>query len=166
MKNTPIILTLFACFAFATSAFGQAGLERQVLGLAGNTLHTASGATLDFTVGETIVTEEINGAASLSQGFHQIFVERLALDASSLETVSAANIQVFPNPAQDFLQVNTDTPLQATLFDLNGRQVLQQTNIESSAQLNVSAVPAGTYLLRSTTSDGKPVQSFKIQIIR
>ena len=166
MKNIPNLLTLFAFVAFTASAFGQAGLERQVIGLAGNTLQTASGAMLDFTVGESIVTEESNGTASLSQGFHQIFVEKITLDASSLETASSANVQVFPNPAQDFLQVNTDTPLQATLFDLNGRQVLQQTNIESSAQLNVSAVPAGTYLLRSVTSDGKPVQSFKIQIIR
>ena len=166
MKNSPILLALFACFAFAASAFGQAGLERQVIGLAGNTLQTTSGATLDFTVGETIVTEENNGAANLSQGFHQIIVEKTTLSASTLETALAANVQVFPNPAQDFLQVNTDTPIHVTLFDLKGRQVLQQTNIQTSASLNVSALPTGTYLLRSITSDGKPAQSFKIQIVR
>lgn len=166
MKNSPILLTLFACFALATSVFGQAGLERQVISLCGNTLQTTSGATLDFTVGEVAVTEANGGATILSQGFHQILVEKTTLGASTLETALAAKVQVFPNPAQDFLQVNTDTPLHTTLFDLHGRVVLQQTNVESSAQLNVSAVPAGTYLLRSVTSDGKPVQSFKIQIVR
>jgi hypothetical protein len=166
MKNNPILLSLFACFAFAAPAFSQAGLERQVIGLAGNSLQTASGASLNFTVGEAVVTEATNGKAILSQGFHQIIVEKTTLDASAPETASAANVQVFPNPAQDFLQVKTDTPLHTTLFDLSGRLVLQQTNIESSAQLNVSAVPTGTYILRSITADGKPAQSFKIQIIR
>ncbi len=166
MKNNPIFLTLFACFVVAAPAFGQVGLERQVLGLAGQTLHSASGATLDFTVGEVIVTEENNGAASLSQGFHQIFVEKTTLAASSPEAASAASIQVFPNPARDFLQINTDMPLQVTLFDLYGRPVLQQTTIESSAQLPVGAIPAGTYLLRAITADGQPAQSFKIQLIR
>lgn len=166
MKNSPILLTLFACFAFAASAFGQAGLERQVIGLAGNSFQTASGATLDFTVGETLTTEVNKGAASLSQGFQQVLVEKIALDASEIETAQIAHLEVFPNPARDFLQINTDTPLQTSLFDLTGRQVLQQTNIENSAQLNISAIPAGTYVLRSITSEGKPAQSFKIQIVR
>jgi hypothetical protein len=166
MKNSPILLALLACFAFATSAFGQAGLERQVIGLAGNSLQTASGATLNFTVGEILTTEVNKGAASLSQGFQQVFVEKITLDASELETAPSANIEVLPNPARDFLQINTDTPLQTTLFDLNGRQLLQQTDIENSAQLNISAIPAGTYVLRSITATGKPAQSFKIQIIR
>ncbi|MFZ4476965.1 MAG: T9SS type A sorting domain-containing protein [Saprospiraceae bacterium] len=166
MKNSPILLALLACFAFATSASGQAGLERQVIGLAGNSLQTASGATLDFTVGEVIATEVNKGAASLSQGFQQVFVEKTTLDASELGTVSNAHLEVFPNPARDFLQINTDTPLQTTLFDLSGRQVLQQTDIENSAQLNISAIPAGTYVLRSITLEGKPAQSFKVQIVR
>lgn len=161
-----MILTLFACFAFAASAFGQAGLERQVVGSAGSTLHAASGATLDFTVGEAMVTAENNGAASLSQGFHQIFVEKTTLDASALETASAANVQVFPNPAQDFLQLNTDTPLQATLFDLHGRQVLSPISVETTTQLEVGALPTGTYVLRTITADGQPLQNFKIQIVR
>lgn len=166
MKNNPILLSLFACFAFSAPAFSQAGLERQVIGSAGNALQAASGATLDFTIGEAVVAEAIQGTTILSQGFHQIIVEITTLDASTPENASGAHLQAFPNPAKDFLQVNTDTPIQTTLFDLHGRAVLQQTNIENSAQLNLSALPTGTYLLRSLTSEGKPAQSFKIQIIR
>jgi len=166
MKNSPILLTLFACFSFAAPAFSQAGLERQVIGSAGNSLQTASGASLNFTIGEAVVTEAIRSTTILSQGFHQIIVEITTLDAAAPESAFVAHLEVFPNPAQDFLQVNTDTPLQTTLFDLNGRAVLQQINIESSAQLNLSALPTGTYLLRSITSEGKPLQSFKIQIVR
>lgn len=165
MKNSPILLTLFACFAFAASTFGQAGLERQVIGLAGNTLQTTSGATLDFTMGEALVSEHQNGKASIAQGFHQIMVAKTTLHASALESALVADVQVFPNPAQDVLQINTDTPIHAALFDLNGRVVLAQTAIETTQNLEISSLPSGTYFLRSITSNGKPVQTFKIQII-
>lgn len=166
MKNSPILLTLFACFAFTTSVFGQAGLERQVTGAAGSSLQSTSGATLHFTIGEVMVSEHHNGTAQLSQGFHQVLEVKTLLGASTLKPAVVAQVEVFPNPAQDFLQVNTDTPLHATLFDLNGRQVLQQAHIESSTQLQLSALPTGTYLLRTRSFDGKPIQSFKIQIVR
>ncbi len=160
-----MILTLFACFAVA-SAFGQAGLERQVVGSAGMTLHATSGATLDYTVGEVAVTETRNDDAILSPGFHQIIVAPLTLDAGENNDAPLANIQVFPNPARDFLQLHTDMPLQATLFDLNGRQVIPTTPVETTTQLEVGALPAGTYVLRTITADGKPLQNFKIQIVR
>ena len=166
MKNSPILLTLFACFAFAASSFGQAGLERQVIGLAGNTLQTPSGASLQFTLGEAVVSEHHNGLGSISQGFHQIIVEKTTLDAAAPESALVADIQVFPNPAQHFLQINTNQALQATLFDLNGRQILPQISVESSANLQLSTLPTGTYILRSISSTGTPLQDFKIQIIR
>jgi len=163
MKKAQLILASLAVLAAAHAASGQASMELQVVGSAGNVAQTASGATLHYTVGEMIVREEKNGAV-LSQGFHQILVEKAVL---STETIAvAANVQVYPNPAKDFLQVNTDTPLFATLLDLNGRQVIQPTNVETTAELNVSMLPAGTYLLQSVTPDGRPVQNFKIQIIR
>lgn len=165
MKNSPILLTLFACFAFAASTFGQAGLERQVIGLAGNSLQTTSGATLDFTMGEALINEHQNGTASIAQGFHQIMVAKTTLHGSALETALVADVQVFPNPAHDVLQINTGTPILATLFDLKGRQVLQPISVETNASLLINTLPSGTYFLRSITSNGTPLQSFKIQII-
>lgn len=166
MKNSPILLTLFSCFAFAATAFGQAGLERQVIGFAGTTCYSNAGATLDFTIGELAVTETRNDQNTLFQGFHQVTVEKTTLHAANPESVPIAQIQVYPNPAQDFLQIDTDTPLHATLFDLHGRPVLTQTHIENNSQLLVGTLPVGTYVLRSTSIDGKPIQSFKIQILR
>ncbi len=163
MRKLSFFLTLLSFFACAHFASGQASLELQVVGSAGDVLGSTSGATLHYTVGETAVTEEENGA-TLAQGFHQIMVEKVS---PTTETVaSAANIQVYPNPAQSFLRLETDTPLRASLFDLSGRQVLPSTAVESTAQLDLSALPAGTYLLQSFSPEGQFLQNFKIQIIR
>jgi hypothetical protein len=166
MKNSPILLTLFACFAFATSVFGQAGLERQVISLCGSTLQTASGATLDFTFGESMVTEKNNGLASLSQGFHQTNAALRTLAAPSFQQHAQFQVQIFPNPAQDFLQVQTDTPFLAALFDLNGRQVLPQTTIQHTVQFDLTSIGSGTYFLKAMGLEGKSLQSFKVQIAR
>lgn len=65
MKQYIFILTLF----FSTSLFSQT-LERTVIGSSGTTLNNAT-ASLDFTVGELIVTTLSNGTTTLNQGFHQ-----------------------------------------------------------------------------------------------
>lgn len=163
MKHTSFFLLLFSVFVFAHPAFGQASVELQVVSAAGDVLGTPSGATLHYTVGEIAVTEEENGA-TLAQGFHQILVEKVSPTTESVATV--ANIQVYPNPAHSFLRLETDTPLRASLFDLAGRQVLPSTAVETTAELDLSTLPTGTYLLQSLSPEGQFLQNFKIQIIR
>ncbi len=163
MKHLSFFLTLLSAVAFAHLASGQASMELQVVGSAGSVGMTGSGATLHYTVGEMAVREEENGA-TLAQGFHQILVEKVSPVTES--PAIAANIQVYPNPARDFLRIETDTPLEASLFDLSGRQVLSPTAVEMTAELDLSTLPVGTYLLQSLTVEGRPLQNFKIQIIR
>lgn len=163
MKNIPFVLILLSAFAFAQVASGQASAELQVVGSAGSVVGSASGATLHYTVGEMAVREEENGA-TLAQGFHQILVQKVSPTTESVAVV--ANVQVYPNPAQNILRMETDTPLRASLFDLSGRQVIASTAVATTAELDLSTLPAGTYLLQSLTVDGHFLQSFKIQIIR
>ncbi|WP_375239496.1 hemagglutinin protein [Aurantibacter sp.] len=65
MKNIFSIVFLLVMI----SGFSQS-LERQVIGSAGSTLTNAS-VSLDFTVGELVVSTLTDGTTSLSQGFHQ-----------------------------------------------------------------------------------------------
>ena len=57
---------------------------------------------------------------------------------------------VFPNPANDLLHVNLSTPGQGalTLTDLGGREVLATTLTSTQTTLDLSALPAGTYVLQ------------------
>jgi len=163
MRKVSFFLTLLSIFACAHFVSGQASVELQVVGSAGSVVGSTSGATLHYTVGEIAVTEEENGA-TLAQGFHQILVEKVSPTTESV--AQAANIQVYPNPAQSFLRLETDTPLRASLFDLAGRQVLLSTVVEATAELDLSTLPTGTYLLQALSPEGQFLQNFKIQIIR
>ena len=57
---------------------------------------------------------------------------------------------VFPNPANDLVHVNLSTPGQGalTLTDLGGREVLATTLTSTRTTLDLSALPAGTYVLQ------------------
>ena len=72
---------------------------------------------------------------------------------------SEDELQMIPNPTKQLLQVFTQT-LEietATLFDLSGRQLQIPVAIllpQRSVELDLSACPSGTYILKITTSTG------------
>lgn len=83
---------------------------------------------------------------------------------SSTETLeNKLNVTVFPNPNKGLLMVNLQesTDAMLSLISLNG-QLLKQFEIrnESNAQLNISDLPAGIYLLNIQTD--KKVAMMKI----
>ncbi|MDH7447655.1 hemagglutinin protein [Aquimarina sp. 2201CG14-23] len=63
---TLMLLMILLVVVNATSQ----SIERQVIGSAGTTLSNAT-VTLDFTIGEPVITTITNGTAIVSQGFHQ-----------------------------------------------------------------------------------------------
>ena len=69
-----------------------------------------------------------------------------------------ANVTVFPNPASDFVTVQCVCGSQSgewQLFDLNGRCLMTQTVVSETMTLNLTNRPAGVYLLRRVSADGK-----------
>ncbi|MFM9951660.1 MAG: T9SS type A sorting domain-containing protein [Saprospiraceae bacterium] len=72
---------------------------------------------------------------------------------------------VFPNPANNELNLKTDRLLQAgdriEIYDYTGRQVLNVSASDAvSAPIAVSQLPAGTYIVRLRTADGVVSTSF------
>lgn len=61
-------------------------------------------------------------------------------------------IEVFPNPAKDFVNIraNGDSLAEVVLFTLSGQQVLQTTN-DNVEVINISQLEPGIYLLRAIT---------------
>ena len=64
---------------------------------------------------------------------------------------AAAPLKVYPNPATSTLYVELENYVNngtLTLFDMSGKVVLSQTFNGNSAQINMSALSAGNYILR------------------
>ena len=66
---------------------------------------------------------------------------------------AAARFRVFPNPAIDIISVqmiennSNQKPIRVEVFDVNGRQVLQQIGVGAYFQIDISTLVPGHYLL-------------------
>lgn len=76
----------------------------------------------------------------------------------SIPDEELADVSIYPNPVEDVLTITTAADLTgriATIFDLNGKRVLNQKLI--SDQLNVSNLQSGFYFLR-IESNGRSIK--------
>ena len=78
----------------------------------------------------------------------------VAIDDVAMQSVS---LQLYPNPATDRLMLSADMPVQRVqVFDMTGRMVMSSTGTE----LDVSALPAGLYMLRAMGETGVGSKKF------
>lgn len=72
------------------------------------------------------------------------------------------SLKVYPNPFKNVLNISAGKNVKATvrIFELSGKQVLQQT-FNGSTSLNVSSFSTGNYIVQ--VDDGNTIRSFKIQ---
>lgn len=78
----------------------------------------------------------------------------VAIDDVAMQSVS---LQLYPNPATDRLMLSADMPVQRVqVFDMTGRMVISSTGTE----LDVSALPAGLYMLRAMGETGVGSKKF------
>ena len=85
--------------------------------------------------------------------------QTLGTEISTLDQIS-----VFPNPASEFVVIKSDYNLQdaiISLFDLNGKRVLNFKNSNNNNLVDISMLSAGEYVLRIISSDGS-IYSTKI----
>ena len=81
-------------------------------------------------------------------------IEGQTLSVSSLEL---SEINIYPNPADDFITIDTINSLEGaiiSIFDINGRRVLNYKQNANSNKVDVSSLSIGEYIIRVVTSDG------------
>ena len=134
--------------------------------MSGGTARTST-MTLDWTLGESVVETATTSSRLYTQGFHQPL-----LQVSEQPNVTDSNVgykfTVAPNPVVSSLRIDIvapeSSPLQLLLTDLRGHQYNLPLVPASttSTQIDMTAFPAGTYLLRIGKADGSPLTSYKI----
>ena len=89
--------------------------------------------------------EDINGElyiASINGGIYKI------IDAAlSNNEIDSNTLNYFPNPFQDYIQINSDRPINIELYDLSGRKLREFKNYNQEI-LDLGFINKGTYIIK------------------
>lgn len=120
-------------------------LSSSVISVAGGYEKTPSGMSLSWTIGEPIVDPLRSGDLVLTQGFQQ---PDLKISTAFTDPGFEAALSVYPNPASDYLQLETDyeQPIQFHLVDLSGKLINAGVWSQRHA-VDVRDLSAGPYAL-------------------
>ncbi|MDB4344254.1 T9SS type A sorting domain-containing protein [bacterium] len=150
MKRTTFLL--FSLFATIT------GSAQEVVSTQGDSYSNAS-ANIDFTIGEVVINTGTDGTNDLTQGFHQtnwnfLGVEDFAPDYEAI---------IYPNPTEDVLNIRTSTfeNVSYTLYDAQGKLVMQNILLAEQTPIQVSQLAPGSYSL-TLNNQTQNLKTFKL----
>ena len=153
-KQIFLVATFFA--AFSASA-------QEVVSSQGQTYSNSNGS-IDFTVGEVVINTGSNGTNDLTQGFHQTNWNFLGVE----DYAPDHQVIIFPNPTQDVLNIKTSVyeNVTYTLYDAQGKLVLQNILSAEQTPIQVSQLAPGSYSLTLNQSMREhqdiPMKTFKL----
>lgn len=130
--------------------------------------NTSGTIILSSTIGEPMDITLTDGNEWLIQGFEQPLYD------TSVATFTIENksikISIYPNPTSGPLQINLDSQLDnlrlsLDIFNIAGQSMMYETMLNQFHTIDMSHLPAATYLLRIRNPKGEIIQTFKIQKI-
>lgn len=167
MRKNTLLLLLGICIAgFARSQ----QLSPSIIASDGG-ISKAAGISLEWTLGEPTVESLSTADRLYTQGFHQplLLVKSLPVaEVKEVKVATAYKITIAPNPVQSLLLVNINTEkkerLNLSLIDFVGRQILVQAfnGRSNTAQIDMSRMTSGTYILELRNLSGQLIKSFQI----
>ncbi|MBX7051111.1 MAG: T9SS type A sorting domain-containing protein [Flavobacteriales bacterium] len=121
-----------------------------------------SNETLEWSVGEMVITTQTNTNQILTQGFHQTLLTITAIDEMAGNEM---NFLIYPNPFRSTIliqQLNGSfQPLRFTLTDLSGQLILSESLRSASDEFNLESLASGIYFLNVHNADSS-VRTFRI----
>jgi hypothetical protein len=148
-KNTLVLFSFFASLSVSA---------QEVIATQGDSYSNAS-ANIDFTIGEVIINTGTDGTNDLTQGFHQTNWNFVGLKdfAPNFEAF------IFPNPTEDVLNIKTSTfeNVTYTLYDAQGKLVLQDVLSAEQTPIQVSPLAPGSYSL-TLNNETQNLKTFKL----
>ena len=111
--------------------------------------HGVSSATFDAKAGT--ITLPAHSFIVITNMEHAVGVEEIEADG----TEGYRNISIFPNPASNFIQVNSSDVNRIEVYSLAGQMVAAS---EGENMMDISALTAGTYIVRIYTPQGVQAQ--------
>jgi len=86
---------------------------------------------------------------------------------TSLEQIDLTNLSLTPNPANNQVRLNINAlankeAVEVNIYNMVGQLILQKDNIFNGANLDISTLPTGTYLVKVKTNDKTFVQKLLV----
>ena len=102
--------------------------------------------------GDVVIGDVFDNKADIYFDFNPPIITNTAtteiVNPVSVDDLSASSIRVYPNPTSTMLAIEAEEAIHSIrVFDLNGRQLLQQSSGAGTTSIDVSAWPAGLYFL-------------------
>ena len=157
-KNRISILSILLVILFGLSAQAQ---MQNVTATSGGNFDGAS-RSISFTIGEPVVGLISAGDVIVTQGFLQ---PHLIVTAINEMKGMAFQIQAFPNPTTDYVNIATNTDLPAgsswQLYDLKSRILASGLITGNQTEISVEAYTPAVYILKINTR-ANTLKAFKI----
>lgn len=130
------------------------------------TNNTFTKNTFNFTASGSFVVIYIR-ALAITNTSQETFYDNLSLTAAataSVNDVLASKVVVYPNPAQDFINIKTNNVklTGVELYNVLGAKVLSQKTLTNN-QLNVSNLAKGVYMLKVNAEGASTTKKIVIQ---
>jgi Secretion system C-terminal sorting domain len=118
-----------------------------------------------YTVGEVVIETMSANNRALTQGFHQ---PEFARPVSTIDPeLLSWNIEVFPNPTADVLNVRFDSNqsglLEAIVFDMYGRMLMQPQSLDlaTGSVIDCTTWLPGVYILQLRDQQSRASATFR-----
>ncbi|WPQ66027.1 zinc-dependent metalloprotease family protein [Chitinophaga sancti] len=129
-------------------------------------LYNSSGTQLNVSQASGTTSESISRTVSAGTYYVQVYGYNGANSATTCYTLRVAlgtatrsvdittdqdKVQVYPNPANSVVNINlagVKGKSEVSLFDINGRQVMRREVNAANAQLDISSLTPGVYIIR------------------
>ena len=148
-KNLLVLLSLITTLSVSA---------QEVVSTQGDSYSNANGS-IDFTIGEVIIATGTDGTNDITQGFHQTNWNFLGVEdfAPNYEAI------IYPNPTEDVLNIRTSTfeNVTYTLYDVQGKLVMQDILSAEQTPIQVSQLPPGAYSL-TLNNEAQNLKTFKL----
>jgi phosphoribulokinase len=149
IKNNLVLFSLFTTVSVSA---------QEVVATQGDSYSNANGS-IDYTIGEVIINTGTDGSNYITQGFQQTNWNFVGLvdHSPSYEAI------VFPNPTEDILNIQTSAFENVTysLYDAQGRLVLQDKLSAEQTSIQVSQLAPGSYSL-TLNNGAQYLKTFKL----
>ena len=129
----------------------------------------ASWSATDFTDGDVVyatLSSSISCPSEPTVQTESVVVEVMECLSATQDLSFPAFVNVYPNPSSDLLTIEADrlAPQRISLIDATGRRVMDRQFVGGTAQIDVSALAGGWYVLRLVSDSG--VYATRVEVLR